>query len=295
LVRDEGPSGDFVETLAEGLKSGEKPGWYYPMATGGGLATRSERQATSFAHVHVGPGPDALDRAESLATTLLESTPSTSSAVCIGFSGLPAELEDHLLERLSRRPGSTVIRRFALERALSSEDGKEGGTPPGGLQQLRVSDVTLDALAELDQRAFRGTVDELLLGTGTSEYLRALRAMLDGEFGPFLEHASSVLYRPDPPALVGGILTSERTARRAVFLDFMVDPAERRHGYGRYLLRWAFRSLWALGYERVRLWVSESNAAARRLYDSLGFGVTHRAVIYRWDRPSAAPHLHSVR
>jgi ribosomal protein S18 acetylase RimI-like enzyme len=117
-----------------------------------------------------------------------------------------------------------------------------------------------------------------------------LRSLLDGEAGRFLDEASTALYRAEPPALLAALLTCEKTARRASFLDFMVDPSVRRSGLGRYLLRWGFRALRALGYEQVRLWVSESNVAARRLYDSVGFSVTHAATIYRWDRPGSDPH-----
>jgi ribosomal protein S18 acetylase RimI-like enzyme len=294
-LREEGPSGDFVESFASGLRSGEKVGWYVPIGEGGGLATRSERGPTSYGHVHVGPGPDALERAEGLSTALLDSVPEHVRAVSVGFTGLPSELEDALLERLARRVGSTAIRRYAMERALGPEDAREPVAAPDGLSQLPLGDVTLDALAELDQRAFRGTTDEMLVGGDLAEYRRALRAMLDGELGPYLEHASSALYRADPPALVGAILSAERSARHAVFLDFMVDPGDRGHGYGRFLLRWGFRALWALGYERVRLWVSETNAPARRLYDSVGFAITNRAVIYRWDRGSVPAQPHSAR
>jgi len=295
VVREEGPIGDWLESFAERLRSGETTGWYYPLATGGGLASRSEREGTSFEHVHVAPGPDPLERAEALAAVLLDSLPSTVNAACVGFTGLTTEEEDVLLGRLARRPGSTVIHRFAMERALSADDGKETPPLPVELAQFPVREVTPEALADLDQRAFRGTTDELLLGPGIGEYRRALSAMLDGELGPFLDHASSALYRAEPPALVGAILTSERSARHAVFLDFMVDPDERGHGYGRYLLRWGFRTLYALGYERVRLWVTATNTGARRLYDSVGFSVTHRAVIYRWDRVPASPQRQSER
>jgi ribosomal protein S18 acetylase RimI-like enzyme len=295
IVREEGPIGDWLESFAERLRSGETVGWYYPLAAGGGLASRTEREGISFAHVHVGPGPDGLERAEALTTSLLDPIPSSVSALCVGFTGLPTEEEDALLGRLARRPGSTVIHRFAMERALTADDGKEIPPLPAELAQFPVREVTPEALADLDERAFRGTTDELLLGPGIGEYRRALNAMLDGELGPFLDHASSALYRAEPPALVGAILTSERSARHAVFLDFMVDPGERGHGYGRYLLRWGFRTLYALGYERVRLWVTETNTTARRLYDSVGFSVTLRAVIYRWDRASVAPQPHSER
>jgi ribosomal protein S18 acetylase RimI-like enzyme len=295
LLREEGPSGDWVEGSASALRSGEKVGWYYPMSSGGGIAFRSDRGTASFAHVHVGPGPDALARATALSETLLDALPEGLASASVGFTGLPTDEEDALLQRLARRPGSTVIRRFAMERPLSSRDAEELPPLPAGLSLLPVRDVTLDSLAQLDQRAFRGTTDELLIGSEFAEYRRVLASLLAGEVGAFLDSASTVLYRADPPALVAAILTCERSARHAVFLDFMVDPSFRRHGHARYLLRWGLRALWALGYERVRLWVTASNESARRLYDSTGFSITHTAVIYRWDRVPVAPQAHSDR
>jgi ribosomal protein S18 acetylase RimI-like enzyme len=294
-LREEGPTGDFVESLATGLRSGEKVGWYYPTAAGGGLATTSLRGTAAYAHVHVATGPGDLDRAEALSEAVIAALPVEATSICIGFTGLTTADEDRLLERLDRRPGSTPIRRYAMERILSAEDAADLPPLPSGVVPVPIRDVTIDALADLDLRAFAGSIDELLTGSGVGEYRRALEAMLAGEFGAFLDHASTAIYRAEPPGLIGGLLTCENSSRRAVFLDFMVDPRERGRGYGSHLLRWGFRALWALGYERVRLWVSESNRTARRLYDQLGFTVTHRAVIYRWDRGSPAPQPHSDR
>jgi len=295
VVREEGPTGDWVEGSASDLRSGAKAGWYYPLVNGGGLAFRSDRGAASFGHVHLAPGPQPIDRAASLSSALLDSVPAGAASLSVGFTGLANDLEEQLLRQLAARPGSTVIRRFAMERALAPDDGAELPPVPEGLTLVPIRDVTLEALAELDQRAFRGTTDELLIGSELAEYRRMLQSLLAGELGPFLDNASTALYRPNPPALVGALLTCEKSARHAVFLDFMVDPPRRRRGLGRYLLRWGFRALWALGYERVRLWVTASNETARHLYDAVGFSVTHRAVIYRWDRVPLTSQPHSER
>lgn len=290
IQRDEAPSGAWVEATAEDLRRGEQWGLYYPMSEGGGLAFRSDRGPDSFGHVHVGPGDAAAQRAERLAEGLLDGLPAPIETVSIGFSGLTVEDETRTLGVLARRPGSTVIRRFALDRPLRREDEVAPGPPPMGAVTVGVRQVTLDALADLDWRAFEGSVDALLIGRDLREYRRVLQALLNGEAGRFLDEASVALYRADPPALLGALLTCEKSARRASFLDFMVDPAARRAGLGRYLLRWGFRALRALGYEQVRLWVSESNVAARHLYDAEGFSVTLAATIYRWDRRASDAH-----
>jgi ribosomal protein S18 acetylase RimI-like enzyme len=295
LLRGESPTGNWVEASATDLHEGRKPGWYFPVAEGGGLAFRSDRGPESFGHVHVGPGSEAPERALALSETLLDTLPRSVHSLTVGFTGLPTDREALLLARLAQRPGSTVIERFGMERVLTSRDA-EGLVPaPDALRLVPLTDVTLDALAELDQRAFRGTTDELLIGSELADYRRVLSALQAGELGRFLDEASVALYRPDPPALVGALLTCEKSPREAVFLDFMVDPSFRGRGYGEYLLRWGLRALCALGYERVRLWVSAANVPARRLYDSVGFSATLSAAIYRWDREPSAAQPHSAR
>jgi len=290
VLRDEAPSGSWVEETAGELRSGGKSGWYYPVADGGGLAFRSERGAVSFGHVHVPGGPNATARALALCTTLLDTLPPSAGSISVGFTGLTSAEEARLATELAVRPGSRLIPRFAMERVLRSRDGEGLPPVPDSLRPVPVREVTMDALVRLDQRAFRGTTDELLIGSDPEEYRRALGAILDGSVGGFLDAASTTLYRADPPLLAAAILTCEKTARRAVFQDLMVDPDLRGRGVGAYLLHWGLRALWALGYERVRLWVSADNDAARRLYDSVGFTTTQTALIYRWDRSTDSPH-----
>ncbi len=296
LLRDEAPAGRWVEETVAELRSGAKAGWWYPPAAGGGLAFRSQRGTVAFGHVHVVAGTDALARALALSRVLLETLPDPVRSISVGFTGLSADEETQLSRELAGRPGSRVIPRYAMERPLRSRDGEGLPPAPDALALVPVGEVTADALAHLDQRAFRGTTDELLIGTDLDDYRRTLGAILDGSVGRFLDEASTTLYRPDPPLLAGAILTCEKTPRRAAFQDLMVDPERRDRGYGAYLLHWGLRALWALGYERVRLWVSADNLAARRLYDAVGFSTTQTAVIYRWDRSlAAAPQPQSAR
>jgi len=285
VLRDEAPSGTWVEESARDLKVGRKPGWYLPPAGGGGLAFYQPRGAQAYGHVHVGVGPDARGRAHRLADRLLDTLPPEIRSIDVGFTGLAADGERELLEAMAVRPGSTLIARRAMERALAAGDGAPLAPLPGGLVYLPVRRVTLDALADLDLRAFSGSTDALLAGPTVADYRRVLESVLGGQFGRFLDEASTAVYRAEPPQLVGALLTTELSARRAVFVDFMVDPASRRQGLGRGLLRWGLRALWALGYERVRLWVTDANTAARTLYETSGFRVTATASIYRWDRP----------
>jgi GNAT superfamily N-acetyltransferase len=292
--REEAPTTPWVEGTANDLRAGRRVGFYFPIATGGGIAFRSERGPDSYGHVHVERGERVVPRAVALASALLDGLPGSVHAASVGFTGMTVDEEAAALAELVRTPGSTVIRRFAMERPLGRDDEAEVGPPPAGLRRVGLREVNLDALADLDWRAFEGSVDALLIGRDRSDYRRVLEALLDGRAGRFLDEASTALYRAERPALLGALLTCEKSPRHAAFLDFMVDPDARRAGLGRHLLAWGFRALRALGYERVRLWVSESNAAARRLYESVGFAVTHATQIYRWDRPDVPGQPHSV-
>ncbi len=284
VARDEAPGGTWVEDAVSDLLSGSRPGFFLPPTDGGGLLFYTRRGSLAFGHLHVGPGEGGLARAEALAAALFGGLPEDLAAVDLGFTGLGAEEEEPLVARLATRPGSTVIRRQAMERVLSDEDGARPADPPKGLERLPVREVAPEALADLDRRALRGSVDALLLGGELGDYQHSLEATLDDRLGRFLDEASCALLEREPLRLVGAILTAERSPRRGIFLDLAVDPERRRRGLGRYLLGWGLRALWALGYERSRLWVSDENRSALALYTAFGFTPIGRTSIYRWDR-----------
>ncbi len=289
--RDEDPSGAWVEETATDLARGSRPGWYLP-GTDGGVAFFALQGAAAFGHVHAAGG---LAPARRLARCVRDHLPPTAASLDLGFSGLVGEEERALATELAEAPGSTVIERRALERPLDVADGRFPDDPPSGVDRVPVSAVTLEALAELDRRAFSESVDRLLLGREPDAYRRAIAAMLDGRLGRFLGEASVALVESDPTRLVGAVVSAERSVRRAIVLDLAVAPDRRRRGLGRYLLGWTLRALWALGYENARLWVSLQNTAAVELYRAFGFRPVLEAAIYRWDRPASAAQPHVDR
>jgi ribosomal protein S18 acetylase RimI-like enzyme len=294
--RDESVTGNWVEETTNELRSGAKVGWYYSPAHAGGLAFYSiQDRTTAFGHVHVPEGIDPVERGFRLATTMLDNLPAEIESIDVGFTALTAETERALTGRLAERPGSRIIERFKMERELPADLEVELPTLPEGRSMVPIRAITIEALADLDRRAFAGSVDELLIGTTLDDYATVIRALLDGRLGRFVDEASTALFEPDPPRLVGALLTGEESSRRAIFLDFMIDPGERGHGYGRFLFRWGLRALKALGYSSVRLWVTSTNTPARQLYEAEGMRETALASIYRWDRPSPAPQPHSDR
>ena len=286
--RDEAPGGDWLDQAVSDLLSGAKPGWFLPIAETGGIAFYSRRGSMAFGHLHAPAGPAGPERALALAASLRSALPPEVATLDLGFSGLPADEEAAVVTQLAQAQGSTVIRRQAMERRLGPEDAGHAPEPPRGVRRLPVREVTLEALADLDRRGFAGSVDALLVGQEPDDYRRSVSAILDDQLGRFLDEASVALLESDPVRLVGLLLTSEKSPRRGVFLDLVVDPERRGRGLGRFLLGWGLRALWGLGYERVRLWVSLENAAALALYRREGFVPLGGATIYRWDRASSS-------
>jgi ribosomal protein S18 acetylase RimI-like enzyme len=291
VLRGEDFQGNWVETAAEDLRAGRQPGWFYsPGSPSGGIAFGNLRGTRAWGHVHCADEA----RTVALAQSLVEGLSGSARSVSVGFTGLTVEAEGRALESL-RRPGSLVIERHAMVRALRPDDTKAPTSPPGGVVRVPIRDVTMEALADLDWRSFQSTTDDLLVGGSVEEYARVLTGLLDNGLGLFLDPASTALLEEGPRRLVGGILTAQVTAREAVFLDIMVDPERRRRGLGRFLVRWAMRSLVGLGYESVRLWVTASNTSALQLYDSEGFRRVQSTRIYRWEAPAVEPQPHRSR
>jgi len=70
-----------------------------------------------------------------------------------------------------------------------------------------------------------------------------------------------------------GFMTPEA---QGFIYDVWVTPTRRGEGVGRFLVEWA--SDWARqrGYRKIKLEVSETNARARHVYESLGFRAERR-------------------
>jgi ribosomal protein S18 acetylase RimI-like enzyme len=286
-ARGETLSTEWVEQSARDLKDGTLAGWYFPSAQGRALAFYSLRPQRAYGHVHVADRALAVPHAEQLVRTLCASLPAAVHTIDIGFTGLTTEDERALWEALREEPGSASIVRCAMERPIQSSDVALAPPIPKGCHMIPPRAIELDTLAALDWTAFQGTADESLLGSDPEEYRRVLSEILAGRLGRFLEEASTGLLDGEN-RLIAALLTGEESTRRAIFLDLMVDPRRRREGLATFLIAWGCRALWALGYVSVRLWVTQSNQPAVRLYDQLGFQVTATSLIYRWSRAEDA-------
>jgi len=82
--------------------------------------------------------------------------------------------------------------------------------------------------------------------------------------------------------VVAGYVVAHSAADEGEILNLGVAAAHRRHGIGRELVERALAELTARGVRTVYLEVRASNAAARRLYEALGFAeVGRRSRYYR--------------
>jgi len=82
--------------------------------------------------------------------------------------------------------------------------------------------------------------------------------------------------------VVAGYVVAHGVADEGEVLNLGVAAAHRRQGIGRALVEHVLQALGGLGVRTVYLEVRASNAAARHLYEALGFGeVARRARYYR--------------
>jgi ribosomal protein S18 acetylase RimI-like enzyme len=285
IRRGEPISRAWVEEAARDLKTGDLPGLWLPGTTGApGLAVYSMRHSRVFAHAHVDPGPDQGPRMVLLVRTLLANLPGGVGRADVGLSGLPESTEEEVGQALVAELGGSIVLRRGLQRAVGPADAAEVAPPLPGARAMRVRDIPVGLLAALDWRAFQGTADANLVADTIEEDRRGLEELLQGRLGRFLDEASELLVTGDD-RLVGAILVSEQDARHAMVCDIAVEPAERRRGIARFLIRRSLRALLGLGYGYLRLWVTEANAPARSLYGGLGFTMVSTARIYRWGPP----------
>lgn len=282
--RGESVSVDWADGVVSDLRSGALAGWYTPPAHGeGGVAFFSVRPRRAYGHVHVEPGAGAGDRALALVRALVDGLPPSVARLDLGLTGLTEDEEVSLRPALSEVPGGSVNPRWGLDRPLLREDAVEP-TLPSGFSRVPIASVAPDSLQALDRVAFGTTPDSTLLADTPEENRRVIEEILEGRLGLFLEEASIALASEDGH-LVGAVLTAQETPQRGIFVDLAVAPDYQRRGLARYLLRFGYRALLALGYTTATLWVSESNVGARALYAEEGFQPTRGSTLFTYVRP----------
>jgi ribosomal protein S18 acetylase RimI-like enzyme len=285
VARGESISSAWVEEAAQDLKAGRQAGWTLGTEA---IAFASAREARTFGHVHIEGAEERVERAETLLAVLITHLEPHLRRLEGGVSGLTEEEEAVVAERFAKVPGASLLLRARMERLVPPPLAGTSLPDPAGIERVPVRSIPIDALTNLDWRAFQGTPDENLVADTFAEDRQCVLDMMAGRVGRFLDEASTALLRPDG-RLVGAVLISEHDPRTAVFLDILVEPTDRRQGLGRFLVLWGLRAMTALGYTTARLWVTEANRPAWSLYVSLGFEVTGKARLFRYVRPGAEP------
>lgn len=132
-------------------------------------------------------------------------------------------------------------------------------TVSGDWQALR--DIRLEALKTAPS-AF-GSTYEREAASGEPDWLR--RIARGGTFLAYLPESG------EPVGLIGGY---PETADVVELVSMYVRPKARGRGVGEALVATVFGWAQDRGAKTVHLWVTESNAHARALYERCGFGLT---------------------
>ncbi|MCO5998887.1 GNAT family N-acetyltransferase [Actinoallomurus rhizosphaericola] len=126
----------------------------------------------------------------------------------------------------------------------------------------------LPLLGALMWDAYRGTPDERDAGDGVASATEEIRLTFDGEHGPFVPEASFVA-EEDGRLVAAALVTVWRGTPLLAFV--FTASSHTGRGLARRLIRAAMGALAELGYDRLSLAVTEDNARARTLYESMGF------------------------
>ena len=154
-----------------------------------------------------------------------------------------------------------MTRRFRLDVALPR------ATRP--LHDFRHPDESdIAALGALMWDAYRGTPDEADAGDGVETATYEIRLAFEGEHGPF-QHKASFVAEHDGRLAAAALVTL--WAGEPLLAYLFTAPEHTGRGLGRRLIEAVMRALGEQGHTQLSLAVTEHNARARWLYESLGF------------------------
>ena len=136
--------------------------------------------------------------------------------------------------------------------------------PPAGLRSMTRADI--DRLGRLFSAAYRGTVDDE--GETEAEAVAVVRSAFDGEYGAMIPEASLLLEDAGEP-VSASLVTLWRDRPRLACA--VTHPGRKGQGLSRHCTRAAMQALARAGHTELHLFVTETNAPARALYERLGF------------------------
>lgn len=129
-----------------------------------------------------------------------------------------------------------------------------------------------EALGKLFYLAYHGTVDDE--GGSQDDAITEAVETLAGKYGDLIQNASFIAF-DDSVAVCATVVTAYKPL--GTLLAFCVThPNYQRRGLAKFLLRKSIDVLHESGITQLRLVVTEANASAVKLYESLGFAEESR-------------------
>jgi ribosomal protein S18 acetylase RimI-like enzyme len=136
----------------------------------------------------------------------------------------------------------------------------------GDWQTYPITSADFSQLGALMYDAYAGTIDDE--GETLEQAEQVIKGTLEGKYGPFL-HSSSFCISQDNKIVSATILALWQDKP---FLAFAIThPAYQGRGMARHLIEKSITALAQEGKPELRLVVTEGNAHAQRLYESIGF------------------------
>ncbi len=208
-------------------------------------------------------------RRRGIGSSLLAALGARPSLGTWAFGDLPAA--QGFAAAVSLRPSRSLL---IMDRPLA---GATAPQPPSGLSLRGYTDTDADDLLAVNAAAFadhpeQGSLDRAGLAARMAE--------------PWFDPAGLILGF-DVDGLAGFHWTKRVDSGTGEVYVVGVAPRAQGRGYGRVLLEAGLAHLHETGTERVLLYVDSAEAVAVRMYESAGFRVARRDVLYAPDTRSS--------
>jgi ribosomal protein S18 acetylase RimI-like enzyme len=183
--------------------------------------------------------------------------------------------------------GFTLYRRLFMERPLEAPASAPAPVLPEGLEMRSWRDTDFALAGRLITAAYQGHIDSRIndqyrSAEGSLRFLHNIvRFPGCGIFEPEVSRLLCERGRSEP---VGLMLCSRVREDVGHVTQICLHPGYRRRGLGRLLLASASESLARRGFRALSLTVTEKNAEAVFLYDSMGFETIHTFDAMVWER-----------
>jgi ribosomal protein S18 acetylase RimI-like enzyme len=188
---------------------------------------------------------------------------------------------------LFRDAGFEIYRRLFMVQPLQGFLPSPEGDLPDELTLRPWRDDDLSAAAQLISEAYRGHPDSLINDQYRSVHgsLRFLHNIVRfAGCGVFSAQVSHVVVHRQSRELVALLLGSRVSPESGHITQVCVQPKYRRRGLARMLLALASYNFMRQGISEVSLTVTEANAQAIELYQSMGFSCAHLFDAAVWQR-----------